>query len=411
MANATAVAANPDLAQSLSAFAADDVTKMTIEAVVGPHWPAATVDGGGLAAAGQYLKGGGSPHLLIIDLGDSDQPYEELLSIADCCPPETNVVALGNVNDLGLYKRLVAAGVADYLVKPVSAEDLEVSLLAASLGNAAHSDEAPADHLADVFVVVGVRGGVGASTVTANCAWLAAHERDKKVALLDMDVQFGTSALSLDLVPTGGLVEALQNPSRLDSLFMASAMVPKTDQLSIMAAEEELGRDAGYAPEAFERLLNEVRRGFEVVWIDVPRGTFGSLGKILPHVKHVFIVADMSLASLRDAVRLKSFCGDHAAFTNLSIIVNKFDKTRQSMTPAQFERGIETKIAVRLPDEFKVVDAAAAAGKVFAETARRSKVTVGCRAIVDIALADPKEDEKAKEKGGLFSSRKKKGKG
>lgn len=108
LAKAAAMAVNPDMAQTLAAFAADDMTKMTIEQVVGPHWPAATVEGGSLAAAGQYLKGGGSPHLLIVDLGDSDQPYEDLLSIADCCPPETNVVALGKINDLALYKRLVA---------------------------------------------------------------------------------------------------------------------------------------------------------------------------------------------------------------------------------------------------------------------------------------------------------------
>ncbi len=278
---------------------------------------------------------------------------------------------------------------------------MEAALLAAALQHAPQVAAEATEKLGDVFLVVGARGGVGASTVAANCAWLAAQKPDVKVALLDMDVQYGTSALALDLVPTGGLVEALQNPSRLDTLFMASAMVPKTEQLSILAAEEELGRDPGYAPEAFDRLLGEVRRGFEAVWVDMPRSTFGSLAKVLPHVKHVFIVADLSLVSLRDAVRLKAFCNEHAAFTELSVILNKVDKSKQSMTVAQFERGVETKVAVKLAEDFKVLDGAAATGKVAAEAARRSKVVGGLRGVLDIAMADPKD--KAKKKGGLLA--------
>lgn len=400
-ASVAALTANPDTAQSLAAFTADDVTKAAIEHAVGGHWPAATIEDGGLAAAAQFLKNGATPTILVIDLGDSEQPYEDLLGIADSCSPETNVVALGKINDLALYKKFVAAGVADYLVKPVAPEDMEAALLAAALQHAPQVAAEATEKLGDVFLVVGARGGVGASTVAANCAWLAAQKPDVKVALLDMDVQYGTSALALDLVPTGGLVEALQNPSRLDTLFMASAMVPKTEQLSILAAEEELGRDPGYAPEAFDRLLGEVRRGFEAVWVDMPRSTFGSLAKVLPHVKHVFIVADLSLVSLRDAVRLKAFCNEHAAFTELSVILNKVDKSKQSMTVAQFERGVETKVAVKLAEDFKVLDGAAATGKVAAEAARRSKVVGGLRGVLDIAMADPKD--KAKKKGGLLA--------
>ncbi len=411
-ASVAALAVNPDTAQSLAAFAADEVTKATIEHVAGPHWPAATIEDGGLVAAAQFLKNGATPTLLVVDLGDSEQPYEDLLGIADSCSPETNVVALGKINDLALYKKFVAAGVADYLVKPVSAEDMEAALLAAALQHAPQAAAEPSEKLGDVFLVVGTRGGVGASTITSNCAWLAAQKPDIKVALLDMDVQYGTSALALDLVPTGGLVEALQNPSRLDTLFMASAMVPKTEQLSILAAEEELGRDPGYAPEAFERLLGEVRRSFEAVWVDMPRGTFGALGKVLPHVKHVFVVSDLSLVSLRDAVRIKAFCNEHAAFTGMSVILNKIDKSRQSMTVAQFERGVETKAALKLADDFKALDAAAAVGKVLAETAKRHKLVAGYRQVLDIAMADPKEAGKAKKKkkagllGGLGKGKK-----
>ena len=45
-------------------------------------------------------------------------------------------------------------------------------------------------------VGVGARGGVGTSTVAMNCAWLMAHEQSVRVSLVDLDLQFGTAALS-----------------------------------------------------------------------------------------------------------------------------------------------------------------------------------------------------------------------
>ena len=61
-------------------------------------------------------------------------------------------------------------------------------------------------------VVLGVRGGVGASTVAVNLAWLFSDQYNMNTALIDLDLEFGTIALSLDLEPTRGLREALENP-------------------------------------------------------------------------------------------------------------------------------------------------------------------------------------------------------
>jgi len=44
-------------------------------------------------------------------------------------------------------------------------------------------------------------------------------------ALLDLDLHFGTIALKLDTDPGSGLCEALEQPSRIDSLFIDRAMV------------------------------------------------------------------------------------------------------------------------------------------------------------------------------------------
>ncbi len=389
---------DPDSAQSLVAFVADDVTKALLDEVARAHWPESVVEMGGLDAAASHLQSAPAPHLLIVDLGDSDEPYSDLMTLADSCDPTTNVVALGKVNDLALYKQFINAGVADYLVKPISGEELETALFAAALPRS-NPGETVVESPAEIYVVVGARGGVGASLIAANGAWIMAQEKGRRVALVDLDVQFGTAALSLDLVPTGGMIEALQNPSRLDSLFMASAMVPKSDNLAVLAAEEELGRDPSYAPEALARMLSEVRRSFDCVWVDMPRGTFGQVGPVLSQAKRVIVVSDLSLAGMRDTIRLKGFCRDYAALTDVSVVLNRKDRNRQTgMTVSQFERGAEIKVMAYLPEDDRAASAASATGKSLAEVAKRSKLVAGMRQIVSEVSGDDQKEEKAKAK-------------
>ena len=386
----------PDRALALAAFAADDVTRSTIEQVANLHWPGSKVHDGGLAAATEYLGHGETPDLLIIDLGNSQDPFADLMNLADSCDPETDVVALGTINDLHLYKQFINAGVADYLVKPLSADELEGALLAASLRETA---DAPTDqastNLADVTLVVGTRGGVGASLIAANAAWIMAEERGKHVALVDLDVQFGTSALALDLVPAGGLLEALQNPSRVDKLFMASAMVPRSEHLSVLAAEEELSRDTTFQPEALERLLEEMRPNFDAVWIDMPRSLVRQMSHAFPGVKTILIVSDLSLAGMRDAVRLRAYCNDAAPHAHVKLVLNRVVRGQSdSLSVGQFEKGIESSVDFQVPEDDKAAATSAATGKSLAEVAKRGKATISLRSIANSLLAEPVAEKK-----------------
>ena len=80
--------------------------------------------------------------------------------------------------------------------------------------------------------VIGVRGGVGASTIATSLAWLLGEKAHRSTALLDLDVHFGTGALALDLEPGRGLTDAIENPSRIDGLFIERAMVRANERLS-----------------------------------------------------------------------------------------------------------------------------------------------------------------------------------
>src|SRR6202008_2787959 len=137
---------------------------------------------GGITKAIEYLSEQRSPHLLLVDISGIDLPLSKIQMLADVCEPGTNVVAIGDHNDVGLYRDLIDAGVSHYIVKPLTRE-----LLAKALTPKLNSGEIgrSALKLGKLVSFVGARGGVGATTLAGNLAWYLANHQSRRVAFVD----------------------------------------------------------------------------------------------------------------------------------------------------------------------------------------------------------------------------------
>ena len=240
------------------AFSPDPAMRKVLLEVAGHHgWPDYTVHEGGVSAAIQFLVTASSPRRLIVDLGDSPDPATAVQMLRDTCAADTVIIALGSVNDVKLYRDVCASGATDYIVKPTTRDSLDDALEHAmrnhEMGIEPGTKEAKPARLA---VFIGVKGGIGSSTLAMNAAWLIAHEHKQKVALVDLDLQFGTLALDLNLEPGHGLCEALAHPNRIDGLFLKSAMVSESENLSVLASEEALDRPVTVNEEALSLLFD-----------------------------------------------------------------------------------------------------------------------------------------------------------
>ena len=247
-------AQRPD-AEPFPAFVVDDVTRETLDLLAKQEqWPGTQIFSGGIAAAIEALESRSSPKLLVVDLADSDEPLADVHLLAEVCDAETTVIAIGVTNDVQLFRSLLDAGVADYLVKPVIFAAFQNAILVLS-NTRTETEEGGSGRL---VTIVGARGGVGASTLAVNSAWLISHEQKQRVALVDVDLQFGTVSLSLDLAPSRGFRAALENPERVDDLFVASVLVTKSENLYVLGAEEALDEDLAFDPRGLHRMIMEL---------------------------------------------------------------------------------------------------------------------------------------------------------
>ncbi|WP_324828247.1 pilus assembly protein CpaE [Qipengyuania zhejiangensis] len=363
-------------------------------------WQPEKCNKGGLRNAVQSLSVSASPNILMVDLSESGDPLNDINALAEVCEPGTVVIAIGQVNDVRLYRDLLASGINDYLLKPLSASMLRDSLNQAQAIFAAPrlSDEEMAKrHISTA--VIGTRGGVGASTLATSLAWNFATERKLATAMLDLDVHFGTGALALDLEPGRGLTDAIDNPSRIDGLFIERAMIRANDNLAILSAEAPINQPLMTDGSAFMQLQDEFRHAFEMTVVDLPRNMMINFPHLLNEVNVVVLAAEMSLASARDSIRILSWLKTNAPHAMPLVVANKVQPGVAEISKADFEASIERKIDVSIPFDQKAAANAAKLGKTFIDANAGSKATAAMKQVADRVVSMGSEDHSSADSG------------
>jgi len=376
----------PGSRDAFAAYICDDAALDVLRPVtIEMGWQPEKCNKGGLRNAVQSLSISASPNILMVDLSESGDPLNDINGLAEVCEPGTVVIAVGQVNDVRLYRDLLASGIHDYLLKPLSPGQVRDALVNAQTVFATpknHDASAAKRHISTA--VIGTRGGVGASTLATSLAWLFSADEKMPTALLDLDVHFGTGALALDLEPGRGLTDAIDNPARIDGLFIERAMIRANDHLAILSAEAPMNSPLMTDGVAFVQLEEEFRQAFEMTVIDLPRNMLINFPHLLADVNVVLLVVEMTLASARDAIRILSWLKTNAAHVQPIVIANKVQGGIAEISKSDFEASIERKIAYTIPYDLKAAANAAKLGQTFADANRSTKAGSAMR---DIAKA------------------------
>ena len=371
---------------AFAAFICDEAALDVLRPVtVEMGWQPEKCHKGGLRNAVQSLSITASPNILLVDLSESGDPLNDINGLAEVCEPGTVVIAVGQVNDVRLYRDLLSSGIHDYLLKPLSAGAVRDCLVnAQTIFMTPKSQDAHAVKKHISTAVVGTRGGVGASTIATSLAWLFSTEHKLPTALLDLDIHFGTGALSLDLEPGRGLTDAIDNPSRIDGLFIERAMIRANDKLAILSAEAPISSPLMTDGAAFVQLEEEFRQAFEMTVIDLPRNMLINFPHLLADVNVVVVATEMTLASARDAIRILSWLKSNAPHARPIVVANKVQPAITEISRSDFEASIERKINFTVPYDVKAAANSAKLGQTFAEANRSTKAGAVMR---DIAAA------------------------
>lgn len=318
---------------------------------------------GDITKAVQHLTRSRSPRVLVVDISNVAMPVTEVHRLADVCEPGVSVIVIGDRDEVGLYRDLLQAGVAEYVVKP-----LTDSLIARALQTAQGGvDATPISRkLGKIVAFVGARGGVGTTTMAVNLAWYFADRQARRVALLDLDLHNGVASLMLNLPPSTGLRDALANPLRIDTLFLERTMTAYSERLHVLGSEEPLEDDLDIPQAGVDRLVELLREQFHYVIVDLPRAPSPIARRILAAADTRIVVVDQTLQAIRDAARLCRL----QLFDNTGraiIVVNRVGEAgRRSVSVPEISGALEQRPRCVMPFQPALFAGAAAHGELAA---------------------------------------------
>jgi pilus assembly protein CpaE len=334
-----------DPAQTAMVFTRDREAEVVIRQCLATLLPAAEFINGTVDAAIALLAQRVSPRLLIVDVAGSADPVERIRKLATVCEPGTGVIALGDTNDIRLYRELRLAGIVEYFFKP-----LVSTLVTRAAGSILKGggEEPRVSSLGKLIVVIGVRGGSGATTIGASAAWHLAEVLQRRVALLDLDLFGGDAALQLDATPTHALCEALEHPERVDDLFLDRATIRVTERLSLLASLESLSSPMVPSETSVLSLLGKLLRRHRYVFVDLPLELASTLLRVLHLPGICLLISSQTLVGGRDLVRWRELVGPSSTERQVLHVLNKAGADG-GLTQAEFLQAAGEEPAIEIP--------------------------------------------------------------
>lgn len=261
-----------------------------------------------------------SPRLLFVDLSGVAEPFKRIEELAEKCEPDVSVVAIGDKNDIVLYRRLINEGIAEYFFKPLVPDQIKRTCNILLNGRMAETQASA--RAGKLVFIVGVRGGVGATTIAANAAWRLAEKGQRWVSVVDFNLQYGDAALQLDTAPSRALHEALEKPERIDKIFLERATIHAGERLDLLASLEPLSDPLIPSQHAITSLLAKLQQRYRFVFVDVP--PFLALGPhpMLSLPSTCILVGNASLASARELARWRELIGHNTSERRTLTILN-----------------------------------------------------------------------------------------
>lgn len=286
---------------ALMVFVADEASEAAIRGGIGDVL-GAQMRRGTVRTAVKSLEKETTPRVLIVDISGVDDPFAALDDLASVCTPDVRVLVVGERTEIGFYRDITRnVGVHEYLHKPLTRDNV-ARLFAPHIQG---GGDAGQDRGGQVTVVCGVHGGVGATTIAVNLALELEEATRSHVALLDLHLRGGAAAMMLGARVTSGLRVAIEEPERVDALFLDRVGVPIGDRVRLIAAEEPMEAQIKPTEEGVRRVVDMLRQRFNHVVVDLPMPPGPAEVAVLQKARHVVLVLGPDVASIRDTVAIK----------------------------------------------------------------------------------------------------------
>src|SRR3954471_7373844 len=283
---------------------------------------------------------------LVVDISGIDDPFTELERLSGVCPPDVRVAVIGESREITFYRELMALGLTEYLPRPLTRDMVLDQLRPKLLGDVAAGTIDRGGH---VISICGAQGGAGATSIAINLALQLAETSKAKVALLDLHLQNGETAVMLGVRPGPGLRIALENPMRADTLFLERAAIDINDRVCLISADEDLDAQLDITEAGVRHVLGLLRQRFNYIVVDLPVPLVPAIHPVITLSRHVLVLLEAEVTGLRNAHALRTAVTNIAGKDRVFTLFNRANRAG-GLPTATITKALGAKPDMVIPD-------------------------------------------------------------
>ena len=355
---------------------------------------------GGMDTALSQLAERSTPELLIIETVAQGQAlFDELNALSNVCQPGTRVIIIGAENDINLFKTLIDQGISQYFVSTLTADELKNAIVDA------YADES-ANAKCRTIAFAGLSGGVGSSVLAHNVGSKLAELYDEDVIIVDLDIPYGTVALSFNIQPNASIVDALAQLENMDESMLVRFMETGDKNVSLLCSPGNLNTGIEITDRSLEKIIKVVRQMASYVILDVPHAWNSWVQDVLVDADETVVVGSPDLYNLRNGKNMIEFLAPNRGVNAPTrFILNKVGEAKKGEIDAkEFKEVLDVQPAISIPFDADAFTTAMNNGEMIKQVAKGSKAAKAIESLAMLVSGKESLTQVTKKEGGLLAS-------
>ncbi len=342
------------------------------------------------AATGEeavVLAGEMRPDVILMDINmpgmDGIKATEEI----SLNMPDSVVIIMSVQGETEYVRKAMTAGAREYLCKPFSGDELSETIIRAYENEMKRREKfAPLSEKKEmksrVITVFSTKGGVGKTTIASNLAVTMARSGKKRVALVDLDLQFGDVAIMLNVSVKNTISDLVKEFGQLDDSFAEDYLVTHFSGVRVLPAPVKPEYAEYITANHVEKIINILRESYNYIIIDTSASFHETVLTSLDMSDKILIISTLDLPTIKnvksglDVMETLNYPQD-----KIHVVLNKASE-QFGIRFRDFEDVLRRQIWAYVPEDSQTVVTSANKGFPFVMTRTETKVA---RAIIDIA--------------------------
>jgi len=259
-----------------------------------------------LKNGGKLVNGSADLVLIEVDL-DDDRCEAALDKLCNYVGISGSLIVVAEDPTPAQIRNLFKMGISDVLSMPLSQNDLQQSVQSL-LGKAPQIRGRPA--AGRLISLTNCGGGAGATTLATNLAHAISSRRKKlsatapKTLVIDLDLQFGVVATSLNAEGKTTLLDLIKSEERMDASLVLATVRKVSEDMDILAAPDGIVPLSAVSVDFLEKLIEMARTIYDYIILDLPQNWTGWSTKALSQSDMIIPVLTPTVEHVQNAQKI-----------------------------------------------------------------------------------------------------------